>query len=366
MTDRLPGSPPVIPGFHFIRPLGAGGFSDVFLFEQDRPQRQVAVKVLLHRNMDTEVLQMFNTEADTLALLSAHPAILTIYQAGISADGRPYLVTEYCPSSYARRYREEYIPVPEVLALGVRLGSAVESSHRSGVIHRDIKPSNLLVNEIGALVLSDFGIAAVGNTDAGVEAMSVPWSAPEVINGKVMGTVASDIWSLGATIYGLLAGRSPFEEVHGQNSSERLKARISKARYTPIERTDIPSQLEDCLSRAMAKDPAKRYPSAAAFAEDLQRIQMSMNLPLSPLEYASAPPLRVDPSALRTDRGEIQSTVPMQSQRRRIQPRDYSASKRTKDSSNGIKRSTVVWIVVGAVAATVAVMGILVAFLGGM
>ena len=95
MSSRPPSAPPELPGFSYIRPLGTGGFADVFLYEQNRPRRQVAVKVLLSSALDHEQLRMFNAEADVLARLSSHPSILTIYQASISADGRPYLVMEY-------------------------------------------------------------------------------------------------------------------------------------------------------------------------------------------------------------------------------------------------------------------------------
>ena len=99
MTRRLPSAPPLLPGLDYVRPLGSGGFADVFLYQQDMPRRQVAVKVLPIGERDPDLLRMFNAEADVLAHLSAHPAIVTVYQAGISADGRPYIVMEFCPGS---------------------------------------------------------------------------------------------------------------------------------------------------------------------------------------------------------------------------------------------------------------------------
>jgi len=273
-----------------VRPLGAGGFADVFLFEQNLPRRPVAVKVLLEDIVDENLLRMFNAEADVMARLSAHPSILTIYEASISADGRPYLVMEYCPTSLTNRYRREVIPVTEVLQLGVKIGSALETAHRAGLLHRDIKPSNILITTFGSPVLSDFGIAAAVESRPGTEevfAMSVPWSAPEVVDEKVSGSVAAEVWSLGATVYSLLAGRSPFERPgKGQNTREQLKARIRKAAYTPIGRDDVPAQLDAVLARALSRDPAARHPSAAAFAHDLQLIQHQMGVPHTALEVA--------------------------------------------------------------------------------
>ena len=86
----------MLPGYTYVRPLGSGGFADVFLYEQDMPRRVVAVKVLLSDAINPEVLRTFNSEADIMARLSVHPSIVSIHQASISADGRPYLAMEYC------------------------------------------------------------------------------------------------------------------------------------------------------------------------------------------------------------------------------------------------------------------------------
>jgi serine/threonine protein kinase len=290
VSNRLPSAPPGISGFTYVRPLGTGGFADVFLFEQNLPRRPVAVKVLLEDVIDDAVLRMFNAEADVMARLSAHPSILTIHEASVSSDGRPYLVMEYCPTSLTHRYRREEIPVAEVLQLGVKIGSALETAHRAGLLHRDIKPSNILVTAFGSPVLSDFGIAAAVESRPGAEevfAMSVPWSAPEVVDERIAGSVAAEVWSLAATVYSLLAGRSPFERPgRGQNTRDQLKARIRKAVYTPVGRADAPPELDAVLARALSRDPAARHPSAAAFAHDLQLIQHRMGVPHTPLEVA--------------------------------------------------------------------------------
>src|SRR5690349_5438262 len=247
VATRLPSAPPILPGLTYIRPLGSGGFADVFLYEQDMPRRDVAVKVLPSDVRDPELRRMFNAEADVLAHLSAHPSIVTVYQAGISADGRPYIVMEFCPGSLAQRYRLERLPVPEVLTIGVKMASALESAHRAGLIHRDVKPSNILITSFGAPVLADFGISSSLARVAADEvlAMSIPWSAPEVVAEQTAGTIATEVWSLGATVYSLLAGQSPFERrERGQNSREHLRRRIAKASYTDIPRTDVPPALQ--------------------------------------------------------------------------------------------------------------------------
>src|SRR5690606_1169274 len=94
---RAPQAPPELPGFTYVDVLGSGGFADVFLYEQHLPRRRVAVKVLLTERISSGSVSEFTAEANVMAMLSTHPAIVTIYQAGVAADGRPYLVMEYCP-----------------------------------------------------------------------------------------------------------------------------------------------------------------------------------------------------------------------------------------------------------------------------
>ena len=377
MASRLPAQPPVLSGFHYIRPLGTGGFADVFLFEQDMPRRPVAVKVLLTDIVDDSLLRMFNAEADAMARLSAHPSILTIYEASISADGRPYLVMEYCPSSFTSRYRQEVIPVHEVLSLGVKMGSALETAHRAGLLHRDIKPSNILVTNYSIPVLSDFGIATtVGPDTTGddVIAMSVPWSAPEIVAETDGGSVASEVWSLGATLYTLLAGVSPFERAgRGMNQRELLKKRIAQAHYTPTGRAEVPARLETLLRIAMSKRPEDRFRSVLELVEELQEVEREMGLPVTPLEIADDMWTSVTgmTEVGATDRGPIRSVVSHASQRVPKSERTNPDDRRTPPSEvpggdevrTPVTGARLAWIVVGTVAVTaVGVVALLQAF----
>ncbi|MCD2443918.1 serine/threonine protein kinase [Agromyces sp. SYSU K20354] len=286
MSRRLPSTPPNLPGFEFVRVLGSGGFADVFLYEQNMPRRLVAVKVLLAGVVNDDTRQMFQAEANLMAQLSSHPSILTVYQASVAADGRPYLVMEYCSATIGQRYRATQLPIAEVLSIGVRVSSAVETAHQQGVLHRDIKPSNILTTAFGHPVLSDFGIAAtLGQVESSdTVGLSIPWSAPEVLHDEVSGTVASEVWSLGATVYSLLAGRSPFEITGGDNGTAALMARIAKAKVPPTGRDDVPPNLEAVLARAMSRDPGARQASALEFIRDLQSVEAELGLPQTPIE----------------------------------------------------------------------------------
>ncbi|HXF02044.1 MAG TPA: serine/threonine-protein kinase, partial [Arthrobacter sp.] len=140
-VKRPPAPPPNIDGYRYVRLLGSGGFSDVYLYEQDRPKRRVAVKVLLSGLRTEDARRRFESEANLMAQLSTHPFIVTIYEANLTADGHSYLAMEYCSRpSLEARYRQGPLGVDEVLALGIQVASAVETAHRAGIAHRDIKP----------------------------------------------------------------------------------------------------------------------------------------------------------------------------------------------------------------------------------
>jgi serine/threonine protein kinase len=363
VSKSLPGTPPVLAGYSYVRPLGVGGFADVFQFEQNQPRRSVAVKVLLQSVVDDDVRRMFNAEADVMARLSAHPSILTVYDASVSADGRPYIVMELCPGGYSNRYRSERIPVAEVLATGVKIASALETAHRAGLFHRDIKPSNLLINSFGTPVLADFGIAtsvassAAATSGEQLFAMSVPWSAPEVVEKRVTGSIASEVWGLGATLYTLLAGRTPFEvEGSGRNGSEMLAARISRAKYTRVEREDIPERLQQVLAKAMNRDPRQRQAHMLELATELQYVQYDLGLMPTALEVAgdgwNAASAEVNFNNTEA-RGPVVTTVAHESSRAKVQKqvsaREVGDETFLRDLNTKPKRSTaLVGLIVGA------------------
>ncbi|MCR2813154.1 serine/threonine protein kinase [Microbacterium sp. zg.Y1090] len=282
---RLPASPPELPGFTYRELLGSGGFADVFLYDQALPQRRVAVKVLLADRLSQGSLDDFAAEANIMAQLSTHPAIVTIYQAGVSDDGRPYLVMEYCsrPNLQAR-YRREPFSLAEALRVGVQVAAAVETAHRAGILHRDIKPANILVTEYNRPALTDFGIATAADTDAELTGMSIPWSPPEAFAEAGSPGVAGDVYALGATVYTLLAGRSPFELPGERNGSADLIQRALTMALPPLGRADAPASLQRVLERSMATAPADRYASALDFARALQRVQLELNMAATPID----------------------------------------------------------------------------------
>ncbi|WP_022918100.1 serine/threonine-protein kinase [Ruania albidiflava] len=291
MTRRPPSRPPEIPGFRYQRLLGSGGFADVFLYEQELPRRKVAVKALLADAVTPAGLAQFVDEANLMAQLSTHPSIVTIYQAATTADGRPYLVMEYCPRpNLSVRYRNERIGVAESLRIAVRLAGAVETAHRAGILHRDIKPANVLTTDYGWPALTDFGIsvatAAADDTDQA--GMSIPWAAPEFFADDAPRGAGGDVYALTATVYTLLAGRSPFEQGRGSNSALDLITRIERDPVPPTGRDDVPPSLEELFRRGMAKRPEGRFSSAAAFARAIQRVEQELHLTPTALDVPDA------------------------------------------------------------------------------
>ncbi|KJL29492.1 serine/threonine-protein kinase [Microbacterium oxydans] len=289
--SRRPSPPPDLPGFTYVEPLGTGGFADVFLYEQELPRRRVAVKVLLADRISSGAAQEFTDEANVMAMLSTHPAIVTIYQAGVAGDGRPYLVMEYCPRPNLQlRARKEPFSVAEALRVGVQVAGAVETAHRAGVLHRDIKPANILVTEYNRPALTDFGIASTTGATGEASGMSIPWSPPESFAEPPRSGPRTDVWALGATLYTLLAGRSPFERPGERNSSADLIERIERAALQPLNRPDSPDSLQRVLNRAMAKNADDRFPSAVAFARALQKVQIELSHSVTPIDIVDEHP----------------------------------------------------------------------------
>jgi len=302
-VKRATSTPPQLRGFEFVKLLGSGGFSDVFLYEQQLPRRQVAVKVLLAEDLTAANRASFVAEANVMARLSTHPYIVSIFHADVSDDGRPYFIMEYFGGpSLGESYKLHPLSVAEALRAGVRISSAIATAHASGILHRDIKPANVLTNEYGWPGVTDFGIASTleeelpthtttrgsledsGATTGQSVGLSVPWSPPEMFDDDPKPDVRSDVFSLAATVFTLLAGRTPFEVPGGSNQAIDLMSRIERGAITPMNRTDVPASLLAVLRKAMSVDRSQRFPTAVDFARALQRVELELSYAATPIE----------------------------------------------------------------------------------
>jgi serine/threonine protein kinase len=296
--------PPQIPGFTYVQQIGQGGFADVFLYEQEWPRQRVAIKVVRPDvPLTAREKAMFTTEADAMARLSDHPYIVSVVTAGTTSEqegSRPYLVMRYCPPpDLGQRVQVKAMSVSEAVATGIKLASAVETAHRVGILHRDIKPSNVLVTTYSEPALTDFGIAGhLHETDGETDVrISYPWSPPELLDGRSNGSVATDVYSLGATIWNLLVGRSPFSIPSGDNSARALTARILHSSPPRTQRPDVPPALDLLLQQCLAKDPHHRPRSALELARGLQRIEAQAGYPRTVIAVETDAPDVQDVSA---------------------------------------------------------------------
>lgn len=316
MSRRM-SDPPELRGFTFSKVLGSGGFSDVFLYDQQLPKRKVAVKVLLSEGLTPGSQAAFIAEANVMAQLS-HPYIVKIYHADVSDDGRPYLIMEYCSGqNLSDQYKRQPLSVVEALRTGVRLSGAIATAHAAGILHRDIKPANVLTNDYGWPALTDFGISSAleedlpsmtttraalaesGSTTGSQSiGMSIPWSPPEMFEDDPKPDVRSDVFSLAATIYTLLAGRTPFEVGGRANQSLDLITRIERGAITPMDRQDVPSSLLAVLRKGMATNRGQRFATAVDFARALQRVELELSYAPTPIDVPNLvvpqPEARVD------------------------------------------------------------------------
>ena len=357
-------SAPVIAGFTFVEHLGSGGFADVFLYEQQWPRQRVAVKVVRPDvPLNDREKQLFTAEANAMARLADHPYIVSVITAGVTLEGgRPYLVMRYCPPpDLGVRVRSNPMGVMDAVSTGIKLASAIETAHRSGILHRDIKPSNVLVTTYHEPALTDFGIAGhiadvEGESDVRI---SYPWSPPELLDGRSNGSVASDVYSLGATIWHLLVGRSPFSIPAGDNSTRALSARILHAAAPATQRSDVPPALDRLLQQCLAKNPAHRPQSALELARSLQQIEAAANWPRTGV-------------AVEGDRPDstVKATAPEPEEDRTVMkavtvisasgPRRIATAQTEPETPPADRRiSALVWAVIGVVAAVALVGGLI-------
>ena len=285
--------PPEIEGLAYKRLIGSGGFADVFLYEDTQLKRDVVIKVLRNTLDDAETREAFEAESQLMARVSGHPYIADIYSVGVASDGRPYLLTKFYPRpTYSQRIKVAPLTVAEGLKRGIEVCSAVETLHAANIMHRDIKPANLLTDEYGKPQLTDFGISGTHADDS--MGYSPPYAAPEVVEDTSPGDQRSDVYSLGATIYALLVGRSPFEIDSADNTRSAVTERVLNGAPQRMGRRDAPEMLERLIAQCLSRDPDKRPQSAQALARSLQQIQRHLQYEVT--EFVTVAPPAGDSS----------------------------------------------------------------------
>src|SRR5690242_9007072 len=260
--------------YRLERELGQGGMATVYLAEDLKHRRKVAIKVLRPELAAVIGAERFLREIQTIATLQ-HPHILGLIDSG-EASGTAYYVMPFVEgeSLRDRLVREKQLPIPEAVRIASEVASALDYAHRHGVIHRDIKPENVMLHDGSALV-ADFGIAlAVSSaggarmTETGMSLGTPHYMSPEQAMGERAITQRSDVYALGAMTYEMLIGDPPFTG----STAQAIVAKVMTDKPASLQhqRERVPDAVEDAVLTALEKLPADRFASAAEFAAALQ------------------------------------------------------------------------------------------------
>ena len=309
MIDAMPlNSGDVFAGYTIQRLLGAGGMGEVYLAHHPRLPREDAMKILPSSlTSDAQYRERFNREADIAATLW-HPHIVGLHDRG-EYEGQLWIAMDYVDGTDASRLvRQEHptgMPVLEVTAIITAIGDALDYAHARQLLHRDVKPANILLSRAGAdrrrIMLADFGVARRTDDVSGLTATnmtvgSMPYSAPEQLMGQSLDGRA-DQYSLAASAFQLLTGRSPF---HHSNPAVVISKHLSQAPPRLAESRPDLAHLDSVITRGLAKEAKDRYPTCSDFAEALADAATKQADKPSAVPHATPPaahPIPVAPPA---------------------------------------------------------------------
>src|SRR6266516_2248739 len=275
--------------YRVIRKLGTGGMATVYLAEDQELGRRVAIKLLDERHaQDEQFVERFRREAESAAGLS-HPNVVSIYDRG-EVEGTYYIAMEYLQGKTLKELLVARGPTPVRVAIDYtrQILSALEFSHRNGIVHRDIKPHNVIVAPDGRLKGTDFGIARSGSsqmTEAGSIIGTAQYLSPEQAQGAPVHP-SSDLYSVGVVLYEMLTGTVPFT---GDTALEIAMKHLNTTPEPPSRlRADVPRDLDLVVMRALAKSPEERYQSADEMDADLARVARGVAVSPETEEAATA------------------------------------------------------------------------------
>ena len=286
----------VINQYKIISAIGKGGMGEVFLAEDTKLKRQVALKILPSEFAeDKDRMSRFVREAQSASALN-HPNIITIYEIGES-DGTHFIATEFIDGKTLNDYKKANpLNYKSALEIAIQVASALDEAHSAGIVHRDIKPDNVMVRSNGLAKILDFGIAKVtataasdeeaattilAQTQAGMIIGTPNYMSPEQARGKDVDH-QTDIFSFGVVFYEMLSGDSPFK---GETVSDVIAAVLTKE---PKRLNDIPIGLEEILNKSLEKNKKNRYQTAKDLLRDLQEAKEELSIQTR-LEKTSSP-----------------------------------------------------------------------------
>ncbi|HEX6717049.1 MAG TPA: protein kinase [Pyrinomonadaceae bacterium] len=283
-TDLIPGQ--TIGPYEIIRRLGGGGMGDIYLAEDTRLGRKVALKALpSHFTQDLERVRRFQLEAKAASALS-HPNIITIFEIG-QIDHLHYIAFEFIEGQTLRqRMMLTQLTIAESLQVASSVAAALFAAHEAGIVHRDIKPENIMMRADGVVKVLDFGLAKLTEwkpivseastlfqTEQGMVMGTAPYMSPEQARGLGVDP-RTDIWSLGVVLYEMVAGRQPFE---GPTHSDVLVSILGREPVPlPRYRPEVPTELEWIIKKALRKDRDERYQTARELVADLKNLSQRL------------------------------------------------------------------------------------------
>jgi serine/threonine-protein kinase len=278
--------------YKIISVLGTGGMGEVYLAQDTRLGRQVALKTLPHQfTIDAQRVNRFEQEARAASALN-HPNIITIHEIG-RINSTQYIVTEFVDGQTLReRMTAGAIPAAEALDMAIQVAGALEAAHTAGIVHRDIKPENIMLRADGYVKVLDFGLAKLTERPAGAVDMEAATRAHVKTDpGMVMGTVQymspeqargrevderTDLWSLGVVLYEMLSGSVPFA---GETPSHVVVSILeNEPPLLPQAPGELPSELELIVTRALQKNKKERYQTARELAQDLRGLKQELEV----------------------------------------------------------------------------------------
>lgn len=302
----------VISHYRIINKIGAGGMGEVYLAQDTKLDRKVAIK-FLHKEFskDADKLNRFVQEAKAASALN-HPNILTVYEIG-EVDGKNYIATELIDGQTLRErlWQKESLQLNQILKIGVQVSEALSAAHQAGIIHRDIKPENIMIRKDGYAKVLDFGLAKLSeprgegetrgrgdgetasdgesntliaasprppipgspavNTTPGMIMGTVSYMSPEQARGKET-DVRTDLWSLGVVLYEMLSGKVPFS---GETVNHTIVSILEKE---PLLLENVPAELQRIVRKSMTKDVDMRYQSARDLLIDLKNLRRDLDI----------------------------------------------------------------------------------------
>src|SRR5437879_993743 len=280
-----------ISRYRILEKLGSGGMGEVYLAEDTKLGRKVALKLLaeeLTQNRDR--LSRFDQEAYAASALN-HPNILTIYEMG-DEGGRHFIATEFIDGvTLRKRLSGPPMDLAEVLNVAIQVAGALEEAHAASIVHRDIKPENIMIRRNGHVKVLDFGLAklterpdadqmdteaitrALVQTDAGIVLGTSQYMSPEQARGKPV-DVRTDIWSLGVVLYEMASGRAPFT---GETKTDVIVS-IARSDPAPLARfaPHAPAEFEWIVLKALRKDVDERYQTVKEMESDLKKLKQRL------------------------------------------------------------------------------------------